>query len=305
MAANLPPISWVLRKKDIEEIPAFCEAISRQGAHRLSAESGVVRACWENAAITEDLLKNCAACGLEIFDVHAPHGYADSLGCPIPGAEEVALNSVKNSVTLAAELGAKTVAVHTARTRFVAANSPNGVEYLSVDLPQAKERISRQLDELLPFAEKHGVILAVENLFLPSSTGEFLNTIIPAYKSPYLGYCYDSGHALLLEDQPGKNFADIPEWIRLGWEDNSVIAQGNQLDIMLENIVTCHLHDNDGLSDQHKLPGLGIINWQESVSKLRQAPRLISLQAEISSYDPAEVSLDEQFGSFTGKGFHF
>ena len=306
MNSKLPLLSWGARVSgDKACISAHLNQFAEAGIHRLNLDVANVRRCWEEPGFGT-LLRKCAEeAGLDIFDVHAPHGSIESLGYPVKEDEMFAVDSIKKSIAAASELGARTVTVHTSRTLLTGERAPGGVEYPSVDLPRAKSCICRQLDILLPYAEKMQVVIAVENLFLPSSTGDFLNTVIKEYDSAYLGYCYDSGHALLLEDHPGKNFADIPEWIRIGWEDDTVTAQGCQLELMLENIITCHLHDNNGLADQHNLPGEGIINWQDVVGKLQQAPRLISLQAEIKTYDPAEVSLAEQFGSFTGKGFHF
>lgn len=306
MNNNLPLLSWGARVSgDRSCILAYLSQFARAGVHRLSLDVSNVRRCWEEPG-SGTLLRRCAEeTGLEIFDVHAPHSSIESLGYPVKEDEMFAVDSIKKSIAAASELGARTVTVHTSRTLLTGERAPGGVEYPSVDLPRAKSCICRQLDILLPYAEKMQVVIAVENLFLPSSTGDFLNTVIKEYDSAYLGYCYDSGHALLLEDFPGKNFEDIALWIRCGWENDRVIPQENQLDAMLENTVTCHLHDNNGIGDQHVLPGYGIADWQFIVKKLETAPRLISIQSEIKEYDAAEVSLSEQLGSFKQAGFLF
>ena len=46
-------------------------------------------------------------------------------------------------------------------------------------------------------------------------------------------------------------------------------------------IVTAHLHDNDGYSDAHDLPGCGRIDWKRQIENLRSCPRLMSLQTEV------------------------
>ena len=56
----------------------------------------------------------------------------------------------------------------------------------------------------------------------------------------------------------------------------------NTLEIMKQDIVTCHLHDNDGYSDQHFLPGKGTINWEKLIRDLSACPRILSMQAEVS-----------------------
>ena len=304
MNSKLPLLSWGARVSgDKACISAHLNQFAEAGIHRLNLDVANVRRCWEEPGFGT-LLRKCAEeAGLDIFDVHAPHGSIESLGYPVKEDEMFAVDSIKKSIAAASELGARTVTVHTSRTLLTGERAPGGVEYPSVDLPRAKSCIGRQLDILLPYAEKMQVVIAVENLFLPSSTGDFLNTVIKEYDSAYLGYCYDSGHALLLENFPGKNFEDIAGWIRCGWENDCVIPQGSQLDAMLENIVTCHLHDNNGIGDLHVLPGLGIADWKNIVKKLETAPRLISIQSEIKAYDTAEVSLEEQLDSFKQAGF--
>ena len=303
MNNKLPVLSWWARVSgDRSCISAYLDQFAEAGVRRLTMDVSNVRRCWEEPGFGS-LLRTCAAeAGLDIFDVHAPHSSIESLGYPVKEDELFAVDSVKKSITAAAELGARTVTVHTSRTRFTGERALGGVEYPAADLPRARDCICRQLDMLLPFAEKMQIIIAVENLFLPTSTGDFLNTVMKEYASPYLGFCYDSGHALLLEDHSGKDFGEIAGWIRCGWEDDTVVPQGNQLDAMLENIVTCHLHDNNGIGDLHILPGSGIADWKSIVKKLEMAPRLISIQSEIKEYDTAEVSLKEQIDSFKQVG---
>ena len=305
MNDKLPLLSWGVRIGERTGIAGYLMQIAETGVHRLSLDAGHLRRCWEEPGFSTDLRHYAEAAGVTVFDVHAPHGSVESLGYPVKEDESIAVDSVKKSIAAAAELGARTVTVHTSRTRLIGDRAPGGVEYPSVDLPRAGECICRQLDVLLPFAEKMQVIIAVENLFLPSSTADFLNTVMKKYDSQYLGFCYDSGHALLLEDFSGKDFGKLPEWIRCGWENDSVTPQSGQLDAMLENVVTCHLHDNNALDDQHFLPGCGVADWEKISAKLANAPRLVSLQSEIIDYDAGGVSLTEQIASFAKVGFSF
>ena len=54
------------------------------------------------------------------------------------------------------------------------------------------------------------------------------------------------------------------------------------LEKMLPHVVNCHLHDNDGMTDRHWLPGdpLGAIDWKSVVPMLLSAPRLRAIQCE-------------------------
>jgi sugar phosphate isomerase/epimerase len=50
---------------------------------------------------------------------------------------------------------------------------------------------------------------------------------------------------------------------------------------MLPHVTTCHLHDNNGVHDQHLLPGRGTIDWGHVIGLLRTAPRLKCFQNEV------------------------
>ena len=73
-----------------------------------------------------------------------------------------------------------------------------------------------------------------------------------------------------------------------------------QLDEMLDQVVTAHLHDNMGINDEHLLPGEGRANWPHIVERLRRAPRLVSLQSEVMAkyYGDDPGSQAERFRKF-------
>ena len=71
-----------------------------------------------------------------------------------------------------------------------------------------------------------------------------------------------------------------PETAHGDWH-NAVRAAGDLLEKMLPHIVNCHLHDNNGAQDEHKLPGDGCVDWSHVMPLLRQAPRLQLLQSEV------------------------
>ena len=227
----------------------------------------------------KEMLHQSEMNGLIIRDVHAPHKTADSLGTPAP--LELIVNSLSNAIDIAGSIGVKTITIHAGRSRRTGKFANDFGLFPYVDLPAAEKRICEALDILLPIAEKNNCVIALENLFLPSGCADFLTPIVEKYDNPYLGMCYDSGHALLVESQEGKVSDDIAEWIRIGWDDDTVVFQGDQLDRMLNQVVTTHLHDNNGKNDQHLIPGSGIAKWETIIERLKRAPRLISLQAEL------------------------
>jgi len=122
----------------------------------------------------------------------------------------------------------------------------------------AWDRVRRALDELAPHAHSLGLIIAVENGIpghLSDNAAEMLS-LLGGYRAPDVGICYDSGHAHWSEDA------------------TSVLTA------LLDHVVTVHLHDNDGASDTHLIPGHGTIDWKAFVPLLADCPRLVHLETE-------------------------
>jgi len=120
------------------------------------------------------------------------------------------------------------------------------------------DRVRKTLDELAPRAQSLGLTIALETLppgYLGDNAEELLR-FVDEYACPQVGICYDSGHAHIAEDAM------------------------SVLTTLAPLIVTAHLHDNDGTSDDHRIPGLGTIDWSAVVPVLRQCPRLIHVETE-------------------------
>ncbi len=281
---KLPPVSYNFgANTSAELIQSRLENLQAAGAKRVMLDASQLVLAADDRQYRKALIDGLSATGLALFDVHAPHGVMDSFGCPIPEAEAHFLDTARKSLHTAAELGAKTITFHCARTRLVKNMAPPSGPIGDADLSGAKSRILHELEILLPEAERSHVMIALENLFLPSSTALFLTSVIKDMPHPFLGLNYDSGHALLLERQTGKHSSDIAEWIRIGWPDDIVEFQPDQLDEIIDYVITAHLHDNHGINDEHLMPGNGIANWPRIIQRLEEAPRLLSLQSEVSA----------------------
>ena len=265
------------------------------GLKYLSLEPKQLERMGNDPAYRKIMLTEAERNGISFRDAHAPHQLENSLGCPVPDGTRMVNESIAEAIDIAGDLGITTLTIHSARTRLINEFAEKYGVYPTAELAGARERSLRSLEYLVPLAEKRGVVLALENLFLISSVADVITPIVEEVAHPNLGMCYDSGHALLVESQPGKTSDDIAEWIRIGWDDSTVIFQGDQLDRMLAQVVTCHLHDNDGVNDRHWYPGdeRGVADWQHIIERLKKAPRLITLQGELIGplYDcsPAEI----------------
>jgi sugar phosphate isomerase/epimerase len=94
----------------------------------------------------------------------------------------------------------------------------------------------RTLDALVAHAEPLGVRIALENLG-DGSSWDVLGALLARYPADRVGLCYDSGHGNLLADGIDR-----------------LAAHASRLHAV-------HLHDNDGQSDQHRLPFEGTVPW--------------------------------------------
>ena len=282
MNGKLPEVSYNFgADATLEMMPARMANLALHGVKRVMLDASQLMKAADEPEYMRALQNGLRDNGLEVFDVHAPHGAHDSFGFPAPEAGHVCLEKAHKAMATAAEFGARTVTFHVGRTRRVGVMVDEYGVFEKAELDKARSRILQQLEIVLPEAERLGLMIALENLFLPSSTGEYLASIMKAMPHPNLGLNYDSGHALLLERQPGKKPDDIAEWIRIGWDDDCVVFQNDQLDAMLPYVITCHIHDNHGKDDEHLLPGQGIADWKSIVERLRRAPRLLSIQSEV------------------------
>ena len=95
--------------------------------------------------------------------------------------------------------------------------------------------------KIIEKAEKNNVTIALENLLRP----EYLDYIFDNIKSDKLKFCYDSGH------------------------ENCLMSGIKFLEKYKDKLAALHLHDNNGLSDQHLLPFSGTINWGDIIDRLK------------------------------------
>lgn len=98
----------------------------------------------------------------------------------------------------------------------------------------------KRLKDVLKVCAKKNVPLAIENINYP----ELLKKVLANINHSYLKFCYDSGHHNVYD----KDFEYLKEY-------------GDKL-------VALHLHDNDGVTDQHSLNMFGTIDWEKLGKKL-------------------------------------
>lgn len=102
---------------------------------------------------------------------------------------------------------------------------------------------------VLPDVEKAGIGLCVENVFEHSSvaTVEECDILFEHVDSPFVKLTLDTGHG---------NLCDCLHEL---------------VNAFPERLAFTHLHDNNGVKDQHFVPGRGTIDWKRLIGDLDQA----------------------------------
>lgn len=202
--------------------------------------------------------------GLALLDLHGATGPEKNWAAPEEYRRLAGVELVRNRLEMTARLGGHAVVMHAGLT-----DNPAGT-------PPGWDALKRSLDALEPFSRKLGVPIAVENT---SRDWGMVAALLDHYPPDYLGLCYDSGHG----NVDG-----------LGLE---------KLAALKERLLCLHLHDNDGKSDQHRLPFTGTVDWPEFVRILASSPYTgsISMESNMSheGIQPEEEFLARAFGAGT------
>ena len=194
--------------------------------------------------------------GLECNQAHAPFvfAYGDRFSL-----EDPHYRAIVRSVESAAILGAKMIVVHSVGHR----QGDNILFDRAYNLDYYRS--------LIPYCEKFGIRIAVENLFEYGQNGEFvgrlgtpeeLSEFVLELDSPCFCACLDTGHASLTGVKP---------------EDFVAGMRADTLQVL-------HVHDGDYLGDRHTLPYLMDFDWQKIMCALKKIGYNGELTFEILNY---------------------
>ncbi|NMB13018.1 MAG: sugar phosphate isomerase/epimerase [Firmicutes bacterium] len=176
--------------------------------------------------------------GISVQGFHSYHGPRENLSDVDHNLREQAVEKHKAVIRRAPLVGAKVVHLHP------------GLSTLEEERQHSKtvlrSNLERSLDVLLPVAEESGVKLAVENMPLSYGSPEDLVALMEAFDSPWLGICFDTGHA----------------HVRDGVKASLEVIGGHLVDL--------HINDNGGTLDLHLPPPYGTIDWPQFVSSLAE-----------------------------------
>lgn len=165
-------------------------------------------------------------------------------------ADKNALDEHRRFLFELAEIGVITYTVHPGMHHPVSGMGRNlGEKFWT--------RFEHSLTVLLPVAEQTGITLALENTYEPFEPLARMVKLVNSFHHPRLGLCLDVGHANI-----------------------SGIGIEAFFELMAPLMVTCHLHDNNGMKDEHIAPGQGTIDWEKLGKALLHVPGLLHMETE-------------------------
>lgn len=198
----------------------------------------------------KDWIKQCKEL-LEELDMtvsqsHAPFYNVIDPAYPYREEEE---EMVRRSILAAAELGADIIVIHGGSVPYRADYKKNKIENMEYFKPH------------LELAAKHGVTIAIENLFdendlqkrvrVPRylADPEDLIDLVDSLHASYdnVGIVWDFGHANLMN-----------------WN------QPECLEMIGKRLIATHVQDNYGVVDDHLLPYLGNVEWEPIMKTLKK-----------------------------------
>lgn len=222
---------------------------------------------YHNETSVAELQQWLAEAGLELHGVHAPIGESFSGGRWGP---PLTLAST-DAPTRAKAVAEATLALQIAR------RLPFGVLVAHIGLPRtqhprpadnSRDAARRSIEELQKLAEPLGVTIAIEvipnELSRAGSLVHFVDTVL---KDVPVSICLDFGHAHM---------------------DGDLI---DAIETVSEHLVTTHVHDNRGRTDDHLVPFDGTIDWPGALTAIQKVGYDGTFLLEIAAHGSAKDTL--------------
>jgi len=200
---------------------------------------------------------------LQLADTHGSEGKEKFWYAPQEYARLAGVALVKNRINFTEALGGDAVVMHL--------YPPSKDPHLSQYNDYIFDQVRRSLDDLLPYATSRGITIALENLidFRGLQSGavtaaaavdnfDLILQLFAHYPPEFLGFCYDSGHAILGH------------------------SRMERLAPLMARLSVLHLNDNDGERDLHRLPFAGQVDWDHAAQLIAASPYTKPMSYEVS-----------------------
>ncbi len=192
-----------------------------------------------------NLKKLADQCGITICMTHGRGTGFKS----IPEEDLILTENARLDCLAASILGAPVCVIHAVTTIFMGPDCPSEVMH----------KLNRDMfASIIPFAKQYGIKIATETFgdAVKFNSCDFFGNIDEFIKTynricaasdnrKYLKYCVDTGHS-----NKASRFNNNP-------------LPGDVIRMLGGDIVCLHLNDNDKLTDQHKTPNTGTIDWND------------------------------------------
>ena len=225
---------------------------------------------YHNPAAAADLQQWLAEAGLELHGIHAPvsesflngrWGPLLTLASADADARAHAVGEAQRALQVARRIPTNVLVVHLGVPRFQV-SQPGGSDN--------RDAARRSLEELQRLASPLGVRIAAE--VIPnelSRAASLVHFIEEDLEAPDVGICLDFGHAHL---------------------------EGELLDsieTVSGHLMTTHVHDNRGKSDEHLVPFEGTIDWPSAMTAVQKVGYDQTLLFEVAAHGPPRATLQK------------
>ncbi len=193
----------------------------------------------------------------------------------VPEVREAARSVLRKDLDLAAGLGARVAVMHSGSIGWVdvvPSNHPYAAytrSHAAHEYPRHFPLLVEAVSQLAAYAAQRGVRLTVENEFYPGtmvhSPQQATNLLLEALHGS-VAMTLDFGHSLVSGYDPAE-----------------------YVDAVGKVIVHTHIHDNDGVYDQHLPVGRGILQLHPVLPKLAAASPDITLLLEVPTHSAAAM----------------
>ena len=252
----------------------FMYEIARHGAEHLVITNPWCVKYIEDPTFIDVLKRCCESSGITFAGCHAPFGIGWDLDTWDAERRPAMLEEQSRCIAFAAEFGVKTMTFHP------------GAMPPDYTLPQLRDLIRASLEYLLPYAEKYGVIMCIENAMRPTNTPDELLRYLKEFDTPWLGCTYDTGHANVMSSFNGtKDPAKYSEKFLAIWPDG-VVFEDHAVDKLAPYVVVSHVHNNNGYKDEHRFIDDGALDWKPIIRKLKyDCPRIQNIENETKVFE--------------------
>jgi sugar phosphate isomerase/epimerase len=243
------------------------QEIAAHGFERVEVFATRTHFDYHNPAAVADLQQWLAEAGLELHGVHAPIGESFdggrwgpplNLASPDPAARAKAMDETERALQIARRIPFGVLVTHIGLPRSQPAAATDN----------SREAARRSLEELTELVAPLGVRIALEvipnELSRAASLVHFVETEL---EDRSVGLCLDFGHAHM---------------------DGDLV---DAIETVSGHLLTTHVHDNRGRTDDHLLPFEGTIDWPAAVTALQKVGYDGTLLFEIAGHGSAKETL--------------